>query len=65
MVDGTPDGVGSADQVVCMRPQYQSASRLLIPKRCFRNAHWAQLRRNVPQAVLPTAAKQHFLAEIY
>ena len=28
MTDITPDGVGNPDQVVCAKPQHQSASRL-------------------------------------
>jgi beta-lactamase regulating signal transducer with metallopeptidase domain len=61
-VDVTPDGVGDPDQVVCAKPQHQSASRLLTPTRCFRNAYWAQLNRNLPRDPVPTDTGHRFLA---
>jgi beta-lactamase regulating signal transducer with metallopeptidase domain len=63
-VDVTPDGVGNPDQVVCAKPQHQSASRLLTPTLCFRNTYWAQLSRNLPRASLPTDTGHRFLAVI-
>jgi hypothetical protein len=64
MVDVTPDGVGNPDQVICAKPQHQSASRLLTPIRCFRNAYWAQLSRDLPHAILPTDSGHRFMAAI-
>lgn len=64
VVDVTPDGVGTPDQVVCAKPQLQSASRLLTPTRCFRNAYWAQLSRDLPHAILSTDTGHRFMASI-
>ncbi len=61
-VDGTPDGAGAPDRVICAKPQRQSASRLLTPTRCFRNAYWAQLSRDLPHDILPTDTGHRFLA---
>lgn len=62
VVDGTPDGAGAPDEVVCARPQQQSASRLLIPTRCFRNAYWARLFREFPETTLTTNSGRQFSA---
>ena len=64
VVEVTPDGVGTPDQVVCAKPQHQSASRLLTPTRCFRNAYWAQLSHNFPHAIVSTDTGHRFLAAI-
>ena len=61
-VDGIPDGAGAPDLAVCAKPQHQSASRLLTPTRCFRNAYWAQLSRALPHDILPTDTGHRFLA---
>ncbi|HET7083739.1 MAG TPA: M56 family metallopeptidase [Rhizomicrobium sp.] len=53
IVDKTPDGTGNPEQVVCAKPQVQSASRLLTSVLCFRNAYWAQLRRSPARSIDP------------
>jgi hypothetical protein len=41
--DAAPPVAADAGQTVCIKPQQQSASRLLAPPRCFTQAQWRQI----------------------